>query len=87
MNYILIYYVIINLLMYIFMGIDKFKAVHRKWRIKEATLLLLSLIGGGLGGFFGMSFFHHKTNKWYFKATFFISIIIHLALIYLLMQG
>lgn len=82
MKYLTIYYIIINALLFIFMGIDKYKAVHHKWRIKEATLLILSLIGGGLGGFFGMSVFHHKTHKIYFKITFALSIIIHLILIY-----
>lgn len=62
------------------MGVDKYKAVYRKWRIKEATLLLLSLIGGGLGGFFGMSVFKHKTKKFYFSLTFALSIIIHICL-------
>lgn len=66
------------------MGIDKFKAIHHKWRIKEATLLIFSLIGGGAGGFFGMFIFNHKKNKILFILTYLFSIIIHLSLIYCL---
>ncbi len=88
MKILLIYYFIINVFLYIAMGIDKLKAKYHKWRIKEATLLLMSLIGGGLGGFFGMLTFHHKNRKWYLKVVFIFSIIIHLTfLIYLKTQG
>ena len=48
-------------------GIDKYKAVHHKWRIPEATLILLSLFGGAVGGLLGMLIFHHKTRKWKFR--------------------
>lgn len=65
------------------MGIDKLKAMKHSWRIKEATLLLISIFGGGLGGFFGMLVFRHKTRKLIFKFTFIFSILIHLALILL----
>lgn len=68
------------------MGIDKYKAIYHKWRIKEATLFILSLIGGGLGGFFGVFIFRHKIRKPIFWIIFIFSIIIHLAL-YIKMQG
>ncbi len=48
-------------------GIDKWKAVHQKWRIPEATLLLCSFLLGGIGGLTGMLVFHHKTRKWKFR--------------------
>ncbi|MGN1318971.1 MAG: DUF1294 domain-containing protein [Lachnospirales bacterium] len=75
------YYIFINLLLFIFMGIDKYKAVYHKWRIKEATLFILSLIGGGFGGFFGMFIFRHKIRKAKFWVIFILSIIIHLTFI------
>lgn len=59
------------------MGIDKLCAILNKWRIKEATLLTLSLIGGGIGGFLAMFIFHHKIRKPYFTIVFVISIILH----------
>lgn len=48
------------------MGIDKAKARKRAWRIPEATLFIIALIGGSLGSTVGMHFFHHKTRHWYF---------------------
>ncbi|MBR4568072.1 DUF1294 domain-containing protein [bacterium] len=44
MKYFLIYFILINLLTFSVRGIDKWKAKHNKWRIKEKTLLILSLL-------------------------------------------
>ena len=51
---ILIYLIIINVVTFIVYGIDKYKAKHAKWRIPEATLLLLAAIGGSIGAWCGM---------------------------------
>ena len=48
---------------FILMFIDKRNAILKKWRIKENTLLLISLIGGCLGILLGMHLFKHKTKK------------------------
>lgn len=42
-------------------GIDKLKAKQDKWRIPEATLLLLAVVGGSIGAWIGMKVWHHKT--------------------------
>lgn len=60
---IVVYLIIINLITFLAMFIDKKKAEKGKWRIKEATLLTLCLIGGSIGGFAGMYTFRHKTQK------------------------
>jgi len=52
----------INLISFIVYGIDKRKAKKRLWRIPEATLIGLALMGGSVGAFLGMKFFHHKTK-------------------------
>lgn len=77
-----IYYLALNSLLLLLMGVDKLLAIGHKRRIPEATLLTLSLIGGGLGGFVGMLFFRHKIRKHYFSITFIISIILHLVIIF-----
>ena len=88
MSYIITYYTIVNILLFLLMGIDKYRAISHKWRIKEATLLLFSLIGGGFGGFFGMFIFRHKITKIKFRIILPMSIIIHLALLYyIIAQG
>ena len=64
---ILIYLLIINVVTFIVYGIDKYKAKHAKWRIPEATLLLLAAIGESIGAWCGMKVWHHKTKHKKFK--------------------
>ena len=45
------------------MGLDKWKAKNGKWRIPENTLLLFTILGGGIGTISGMYIFRHKTKK------------------------
>ena len=59
--------IIMSTLTFILFGLDKQKAIHHKWRIPEATLLIFSFLLGGIGGLTGILFFHHKTRKWKFK--------------------
>lgn len=63
---ILYYLVAMNVIGFLFMGIDKWKAKKRAWRISEATLLLVAAFGGAVGTMLGMHLFHHKTKHWYF---------------------
>ncbi len=60
------YYLGINLTGFALMGIDKKRAVRHAWRISEAALFLAAFLGGALGSFLGMRYFHHKTRHWYF---------------------
>lgn len=63
MENILVYYLIlINVIAFIIIYIDKQKAIKHKWRIKESTLFLISILGGSLGTLLGMYTFHHKTK-------------------------
>jgi uncharacterized membrane protein YsdA (DUF1294 family) len=62
--YVLIWYLaLINVLTFIFYGIDKYYAASGSWRIREKTLLFLALLGGSVGALLGMNFFRHKTKK------------------------
>ena len=60
------YLIVINVLAFTLMGIDKSKAKRHLWRIPEKTLFLSALLGGGTGAIIGMYFFHHNTRHWYF---------------------
>ena len=62
------------------MGVDKYKAIRRRWRIPEATLFILALIGGAGGGTVGMYSFRHKTKHWYFAVFFPLLALAQLAL-------
>ena len=64
----LTYYLLaINAVTFITYGIDKYKAKKAKWRISEATLLLLAILGGSIGAWMGMKVWHHKTMHKKFK--------------------
>lgn len=56
------YLILINLIGFLSMGLDKNKARRGKWRIKERTLFLIALVGGSTGSLCGMYFFRHKTK-------------------------
>ena len=60
---IVIYLVVINILGFLIMGLDKWKDKNGKWRIPENTLLLFTILGGGIGTISGMYIFRHKTKK------------------------
>ena len=60
---IIIYLIIINLLGFFAMGIDKWKAKRGSWRIPENTLFMFTILGGGIGTIAGIYVFRHKTKK------------------------
>ena len=58
----ILYLVLVNILAFALMGIDKSKAKHHKWRIQERTLFGSAFMGGSVGALYGMHFFRHKTK-------------------------
>ncbi len=66
-SYLIYYLLAINAVAFIMYGIDKYKAKKAKWRISEATLLLLAILGGSIGAWMGMKVWHHKTMHKKFK--------------------
>ncbi|WP_311774036.1 MULTISPECIES: DUF1294 domain-containing protein [Metabacillus] len=87
MKYIIIYCLLINVISFIFMRVDKIRAKRGEWRIKEATLWWLAIVGGAVGGFAGMRVYRHKTKHTSFKIGFPVISILQLILfIYLINQ-
>ena len=78
--YILYYLIAINVITFLIYGIDKFKAKKEKWRIPESTLLLLAIIGGSIGAWFGIKVWHHKTLHKKFKYGIPLIVIIQIAI-------
>lgn len=78
---VLAYLAVMTIVGLIIMKADKTKAEKNKWRIKEATLFLVSAIGGSLGTWAGMYLFRHKTKHWYFVVGMPLILIIHIALL------
>lgn len=83
-NGLYIYLVVINVVTFFVYGIDKYKAKHSKWRISEAMLLRLAVIGGSIGALLGMRFWHHKTLHKKFKYGLPLILLVQMILIYLL---
>lgn len=83
MKNIIMYVLLINIITFITMGIDKYKAIKGKWRTKETTLFILVLLGGGIGGILGMYTFRHKTQNKMFTIGFPLILITEIILIYI----
>jgi uncharacterized membrane protein YsdA (DUF1294 family) len=66
-NALLYYLIVINVVTFLVYGIDKWKAKQGSWRISEATLLVLAVIGGSIGALLGMKVWRHKTQHKKFK--------------------
>jgi len=77
----IIYYLVINLIGLVIMGLDKRKAIKDAYRIPEATLFCVALLGGALGTTLGMRIFRHKTKHWYFVVGMPLIFFVQLALI------
>ncbi len=56
------YLIIVNLTAFLMYGLDKWKAIHKRWRIPEAELLCIALVGGAFGAYGAMLAFRHKTR-------------------------
>lgn len=83
-----IYYLgLINIISFMVYGIDKLKAKQGKWRIPEATLLLLAIIGGSIGAWCGVKMWHHKTLHKKFRYGIPLIIAIQIAMIWYLLKA
>ncbi len=74
------YLVIINIVGFLSMYIDKKKAIKNSYRIREKTLFLFAILGGSVGSIVGMQKFRHKTKHWYFVVGMPFILIIQIAL-------
>lgn len=87
-KYVILYLLLINIIGFGIMALDKFKAQKGFWRTPEKTLFTITLLGGGFGTIAGMYIFRHKTKKLKFTIglpTILISEIV--LVIYLLYKG
>ena len=80
-QYSMYYLLAINIVSFFLYGIDKYKAKKGRWRISEATLLMMAVIGGSIGAWVGMRLWHHKTMHKKFKYGIPIIIILQVCLV------
>ena len=81
---IIIYLVITIVLGFALMGIDKRRARKNAFRIPEATLFSVAIVGGSIGSIIGMFLFRHKTKHWYFLVGMPLILLIQIGLVALL---
>ncbi len=74
------YLIVLNLLAFLLMGLDKAKARRHRWRIPEKTLFLSAILGGSIGAIAGMQLFRHKTKHASFRIGMPCILLLQLAL-------
>ena len=80
----IIYFLIIALISVIMTAADKIAARKGAWRIPEATLMLIGLLGGATAMFITMRTVRHKTKHKKFMIGLPLMIALHAALICLI---
>lgn len=83
-NIIVGYGILINIIGFLSMKLDKEKARRHKWRIPEKTLFTIAIIGGSLGSILGMQLFRHKTKHAAFVIGMPLILMVQIALIWLI---
>ena len=72
----LIFFIWINLFAFTLYGVDKYRAIHKKLRMSERTLIFFTLVCGGIGATLGAFIFKHKKNKTNFKVALILGMVI-----------
>ena len=79
-----VFFLVMNLLAFVVMLIDKHKSRKENVpRISEGMLFFLATAFGSLGVYAGMFAFRHKTRKWHFVLGIPLLLIQNVALLYL----
>ena len=81
----IIYYLLMNVIGFFIMKIDKTRAIRHEYRISEKTLWGMALLGGAVGTTLGMQMFRHKTKHLSFKVGFPVLAVIELILVLFLL--
>ena len=82
----MVYFIGINIFTFIVYGIDKWKSKQSGWRISEASLLMLAIIGGSIGALLGMNVWHHKTRHKKFRFGLPLILFAQILLIFLILK-
>lgn len=78
------YYLLINVILYLMMAIDKKRAIKDGWRIPEKNMYIAAVLGGGLGGMCAMVFKRHKNRHMDFILVFTVTAVLHMVAAFLL---
>ena len=86
MLFILFHFPFVNIFTFLAYGRDKHLTKKGEWRIPEAHLHILELLGGTIGAFAGQKIFHHKNKKKSYMATFFATVVIQLGIVFFILR-
>lgn len=84
---IVIYFVLMGLVAVIITVADKSAAKRNKWRVPEATLMLIGLCGGALPMYVTMKAIRHKTKHKKFMIGLPLEIALHAAILCMFVFG
>ena len=82
-----IIYILMNVIAFALMGIDKRKAIKGAERIPEKVLLIPGFALGGIGLLLGALIWHHKTRKWKFRLGIPAAILVNILIMGLLLSS
>jgi uncharacterized membrane protein YsdA (DUF1294 family) len=82
-RHLLVAFVLINVVAFLAMGLDKLAALRNAWRIRESTLIKFAAFGGFIGVFAGSAVFRHKTLKQPFRGQLIAASLLNVLWIYL----
>ena len=82
MKTLLLFILVMSVIAFAVMGIDKSRARKHARRISEKTLWTLAIFGGGIGAYIGMQMFRHKTKHTNFRVGFLMLMIIYAFIIF-----
>jgi uncharacterized membrane protein YsdA (DUF1294 family) len=77
MRSVIAYYVLMSTLAFALYGVDKRRAARGAWRISEATLHTIELLGGWPGALLGQRMFRHKWRKTSYVVVFWTIVAAH----------
>jgi len=81
-NILIVACVVLNVVGFILMGVDKSRARRSAWRIPEKTFFIIAVCGGSLGVLAGIYTFRHKTKHRSFTLGIPAIIVLQLALLW-----
>lgn len=79
-------YLVWNVFVFLIYGFDKLAAKRGMRRISEKTLLITAFFMGGIGAFFGMEIFRHKTKHLSFKILIPLFCVLNVIALYFLLN-
>lgn len=77
-------FVLWNGIVFLVYAFDKMAATQGAWRVREDTLILLAVLGGGVGAFAGQRLMRHKTRKGPFPVLLPLMAGLHLTIVLLI---